>query len=375
MTVLRTEIWVALAPPTSPNKDRWVIDIQGGAWCQDVASCASRAYNPSNCYLGSSNSSCFNADGERCENKSESMQFSCLPACNGARWCGGLLVNASASNPLSHDWNQVLFPYHDGQSFMGDREDPIVTTFNGQQVPLYFRGRRNFLAAVDYLLHALGMSGAAEVGLTGNSAGGLATYYHADVLASLLPPSTSVWAAPDSGFFVANLPGHPSWAEGLLAMVRMSNASSALNPACAASQRAAGVDPARCAFPEVLAPFIKTPLFVMNSRYDPALDSISGGEGGKNRTHVNEIGRLFVADVEGALLGSSSRNAAFITACAQHCGQWAQGSDGDFNVTMADGMQAVPALMQWRAAGFTKAVWVQAPGDTYPCSTCCSGGQ
>jgi hypothetical protein len=25
------EIWVALAPPTSPNRNRWVLDIMGGA--------------------------------------------------------------------------------------------------------------------------------------------------------------------------------------------------------------------------------------------------------------------------------------------------------------------------------------------------------
>ena len=54
------------------------------SWCQDIASCAARAYTPTNCFLGSSNASCFNADNERCANKSAAMAFSCLPACNGA---------------------------------------------------------------------------------------------------------------------------------------------------------------------------------------------------------------------------------------------------------------------------------------------------
>jgi len=238
----------------------------GGAWCQSIEACADRAYNPTNCFLGSSNASCFNADGERCENKTSAMQFSCLPACNGARWCGGLLTNSSTTNPLTSDWNKVMLPYKDGQSFSGNLQDPIMTTYRGNTVPLYFRGQRNFLASIDYLKRNLGMDGAVEVGLTGNSAGGLATFYHADALSSLLP-AAKVWAAPDSGFFFANETSFPSWKAGLLAMVTMAN--STLNTNCVAAMTASGSDPLTCAFPEVLAPYIQTPLFVMNSRYDP----------------------------------------------------------------------------------------------------------
>ena len=303
------------------------------------------------------------------------MAFSCLPACNGARWCGGLFTNDSATNPLSFDWNQVLLPYKDGQSFTGDAAEPVFTTFNGQRVPLYFRGRRNFLAAVDYLTSALGMDAADEVALTGNSAGGLATYYHADALTALLPRAR-VWAAPDSGFFIGNVPGHASWPAGLRAMVAMANSTAALNARCVAAKAAAGGDAADCALPEVAAPFIATPLYVMNSRYDPALYSIAGGESGKNATHVNEIGALFLATAQATLLAGArgAQNAAFVGACAQHCGQWSQGSDGDFNETIG-ALQAIPALLQWRAGAAPGKLWLQAPGNTFPCTACCAGGQ
>jgi len=102
------EIWVARSPSASPH---WVIDIMGGAWCGDLASCEARAYAPQGCFLGSSSAACFNADSERCADKAPQMSFSCLPACNGARWCGGLMTNGSATNPLTHDWNKVLLPY------------------------------------------------------------------------------------------------------------------------------------------------------------------------------------------------------------------------------------------------------------------------
>ena len=362
------EIWVSQAPPASPNANKWVIDIMGGAWCQDLASCAERAYG-TGCFLGSSNASCFNANAERCANKTERMQFSCLPACNGARWCGGLFTNDSSTNALTHDWNQVLLPYKDGQSFTGDVADPVLVPYKGSTVPLHFRGKANFLAAVHYLMTALGMAQATEVALTGNSAGGLATYYHADALAALLP-AARVWAAPDSGFFMANVPTYPSWRKGLLSMVAMANATSALNANCLAAQ----ANPATCAFPEVLAPFINTPLFVMNSRYDPALYGIAGGLSGKNATAVNELGRLFLDNMAATVLTPGRPTAAFVSACAQHCGQWAQGTDGDFNVTITH-LQAIPALMQWRDSGYKQQLWVNAPGDTFPCTDCCRGGQ
>ena len=362
------EIWYSPAP-AGGDPERFVIDIMGGAWCGDLASCAARAWTPGNCFLGSSNASCFNADGERCANKTASMSFSCLPACNGARWCGGLLNGDDARNPLTAGWAKVLLPYHDGQSFAGERVDPVMTTFNGAQVPLYFRGHRNFLAAMDWLMKNAGMAAAKEVALTGNSAGGLATYWHADELSALLP-GARVWASPDSGYFYADDAAYPAWRAELLALVAMANATGGLDASCVAAQRAAGLSPAECAFPEVVTPYITTPLFVMNSRFDPALDSIAAGENGHNATHVNAIGSHVLDLISKTALSPGSPHAAFVTACAEHCGQWAQGSDGDFNVTV-DGYQAIPALATWRDGGSRK-LWLQTA--TFPCATCCAGG-
>jgi len=105
------------------------------------------------------------------------------------------------------------------------------------------------------------------------------------------------------------------------------NATSGLDASCVAALRAAGGDPATCAYPEVLAPHVTTPLFVMNGRFDPALDSISAGENQGNASHVREIGQRFLGLVNDTVLApGAGRNAAFVTSCAQHCGQWAQGA-------------------------------------------------
>jgi len=46
------------------------------------------------------------------------------------------------------------------------------------------------------------MSNADHVILTGASAGGLATYLHADYVRTLIPRATSLHAMPDAGFFL-----------------------------------------------------------------------------------------------------------------------------------------------------------------------------
>lgn len=75
---------------------------------------------------------------------------------------------------------------------------------------------------------------------------------------------------------------------------------------------AAGKDPLLCMWPEVVAPYVSTPLFVMNSKIDPALDSIIAGEGGGNVSNVNRIAAELVSLVQTNVV-PSHKNAAFIT--------------------------------------------------------------
>lgn len=308
-------------------------------------------------------------NGERCHNKTSRMTWECLPACNGDRWCGGLFSNNSVTNPLTHDWNKVLLPYHDGGSFSGRNDTVTWTTYAGQRVPLYFRGHRNLLASVSYLKQHAGLGRATEVIVTGNSAGGLATYFHMDELATLLPAECRFHAAPDSGFF-ATAPDYPQWRDSLLNIVQFMNSTAGLDASCVEALTASGGNPATCAFPEVVARHVTTPTFVMNSRFDPALDGITEGAKASNIPRINAIGARVLQLINQTLLGDARGNAAFVTSCHEHCGQWAQGTD-DFNVTI-DGWQAIPSLMSWRDGGARK-VWVQEA--SFPCDACCQGGQ
>lgn len=247
---------------------------------------------------------------------------------------------------------------------------------------LYFRGIRNLDAALADLERAHGLTDATHVIVSGDSAGGLATYWHADRYQARLPKA-SVVAAPDSGFFF-DYADYPKWSQGLGWVVDYMNATSGLDASCVAAQRAAGADPLNCRWPGVVVPHISVPLFVLNSRFDPALDSIVAGVSSGDASSVNAVGAALLDIVNRTVLAPGVRDAAFIDSCHQHCGQWAQGqvptpasqAPADANVTI-DGYTAVAALSEWYAAivaGETprRRAWVQQAG--YPSTRAAPAG-
>uniref|UniRef100_A0A0E0BDH6 Pectin acetylesterase n=1 Tax=Oryza glumipatula TaxID=40148 RepID=A0A0E0BDH6_9ORYZ len=125
----------------------WVLQFEGGGWCNDAPSCAERA-------------------GTR-RGSTRSM--------DSLEVFSGLLSNDPGMNPDFYNWNRVKLRYCDGGSFAGDSE-----LRNGSSV-LYFRGQRIWDAIISDLLPK-GLAKAQKVLLSGCSAGGLATFFHCDDL-------------------------------------------------------------------------------------------------------------------------------------------------------------------------------------------------
>lgn len=279
------------------------------------------------------------------------------------------------TNPVTYDWNKVEIVYCDGGSYSGNNETVTMVNVDGVERPLYFRGQRNLQAVVDYLDENLGLGSATHLIVSGDSAGGLASYWHADWFAERLPSAT-VLVAPDSGFFLED-PNKPSWPQSLQWIATQMNSTAGLDQSCVLDALSRSQNPAKvCTLPEDVSRHIKTPLFVMNSRFDPAMITISTG--GRN---PNEVGAEVLAKVNESVLWDKPRNAAFITSCHEHCGQWAQGqvlaNHNDFNVTI-DGWTAPFALNSWAASLWASSqpvrrTWIQEA--SYPCATCCNGGQ
>ncbi|CAI5964111.1 unnamed protein product [Closterium sp. NIES-64] len=151
--------------------NKWLLNFRSGAWCTSPWDC----YNRSSSLWGSSN------------------HFpDVLPT-------PGILSAQSDVNPDMHDWNLVIFPYCDGASFSGDRQDPLV--FEG--VPLYSRGRRILDFLLAHLTTRFHMGTAQRVLISGCSAGALVVYLHCDYIRHAhMPPSASVQCLADSGLFL-----------------------------------------------------------------------------------------------------------------------------------------------------------------------------
>ncbi|KAK8445498.1 hypothetical protein SEVIR_9G336500v4 [Setaria viridis] len=145
----------------------WLLQFEGGGWCNDVRSCAERA-------------------GTRRGSTHLMTKVEVF---------SGILSNLPAMNPDFYNWNRVKLRYCDGGSFSGD------SAYINDSSVLYFRGQRIWDAIITDLLQK-GLAKAENVLLSGCSAGGLATFFHCDSLKERLGGATTVKCLSDAGFFL-----------------------------------------------------------------------------------------------------------------------------------------------------------------------------
>jgi hypothetical protein len=94
----------------------------------------------------------------------------------------------------------VFLKYCDGSGHQGTRSAPLL--YKGAQ--LFFRGQNVTLAqfaSVDKLLGIFGRQ-VTELVISGESAGGLATFHWTNYLQSKVAVTTKFWSIPDSGVFI-----------------------------------------------------------------------------------------------------------------------------------------------------------------------------
>ncbi|VAI24363.1 unnamed protein product [Triticum turgidum subsp. durum] len=153
-------------PGSGAGKKSWIVNLEGGSWCESVGSCLYRKASR----LGSSN------------------------LMNRQMYFGGILSSSPTENPDFFSWNRVMIRYCDGASFAGEGYDP--------RSGLFFRGQRIFNAVIQHLL-SMGMSSADQVLLSGSSAGALAVVLHCDQFGGFFAGrGTTVKCLADAGFFL-----------------------------------------------------------------------------------------------------------------------------------------------------------------------------
>jgi len=235
------------------NQQVWQIHFQGGGWCYDQEDCWAR----SSTTLGSS------LHWETQDQSSDSIRFA------GNMESQGIMSKSCRTNPSLCQANKVILRYCDGFSFVGDRVEPFVV--HGKQI--YSRGKRILNAALETLLK-YGLDDAASVLLTGCSAGGLATFIHADFAREWLqlraPRLRKFMAMPSSGVFPdhASVDGFHTYGLNMQSAFEIANGSQGSHAGCVAAMRRTGRPDWRCSFAENLIEHIKTPLFLVQSGID-----------------------------------------------------------------------------------------------------------
>ncbi|XP_061352231.1 pectin acetylesterase 8-like [Gastrolobium bilobum] len=326
--------------------NNWIVHIEGGGWCNDVASCLFRK----DTRLGSSN------------HMGDQVAFS------------GYLSNDQQFNPDFYNWNRIMVRYCDGSSFTGDVEavDPITN--------LHFRGARIFVSVVEDLL-SKGMENAENAILSGCSAGGLTTILHCDRFKALLPARAKVKCLSDAGYFInANDISGAQHIEEYFTQVVETHGSAKNLPSSCTSR----LSPGLCFFPQYVASQITTPIFFVNAAYDSwqIRNILAPGDADPHglwqtcKLNINNCSPDQLNIMEGfrmefikalSVLGNSSTKGMFIDSCYAHCQTEIQetwfgsGSPQLANTTIAK------AVGDW----FYERNPFQQIDCTYPCNPTC----
>jgi len=337
------------------NAKHWQLYFEGGGWCYDAMDCWGRSYSS----LGSSSS---------------------WPATMGV---GGIMSDDCATNPDFCKYNRVYMKYCDGNSFSGNRAEPLVVKgLDGKDKPLYFRGKRIIDAVLETLMNKYGLSTAENVLLTGCSAGGLATYLHTDyVRESLIGLGVTLKrykSAPISGFFLLHktVDGKDVYPEEMQEIFKLANSTAGVNRYCAAAM--AGSDKMwMCNFAQFAYYYTKAPIFPLNSAFDswqagcifgarlvPGFpDKQQDVENGKcnvapgyedcladpekcNATQVSAVNR-YITDFDTIMSkgGSFTKagNGAFVHSCYTHC----EAQSASWNTFKVGGVSMQEAVSKW----------------------------
>jgi hypothetical protein len=163
-------------PGSGSGAATWIIWLEGGSSCADVASCAARAASKSTASLITSNG---------------------FHATAGA----GILSAAQSENPALYNANTVLVHYCSSDTWAGARPAASRPFNPASENTWHFEGRAIAIAALATLPDiAPSFANASTILLGGDSAGGEGVTITANNLLPLLPPKATALLVNDAGF-------------------------------------------------------------------------------------------------------------------------------------------------------------------------------
>lgn len=335
---------------------RWLIWGEGKAWCLSEKECFARAGSKDG--RGGWKSSGWPGVPGSLPSTLPWGAAPCYPGRTPDQAWGCQMSSDCELNPAFCGFNMVYLKTCDGGSWSGNRSGVSPSG-------LYYAGQAIIEATARELL-SLGADNATELVIGGGSAGALGTYLHADRWVKLIDPArrSKVAAIADCGFFRDLGPAN-AYHRGFEWVASYDGMRAAVDSNCAA------VYPEEnnlCLMAEHIAPFISTPLFALQARFDSWQKPNICGVPCDTAAGEQEFGDKLIAKLRETVL-SKPGNGAFVDSCLHHCG--GSGVYKNANLTQA------AAVKFWYEHG-PHAL----PDDgrlisnaSYPCTLCCSGKQ
>ncbi|XP_057732536.1 pectin acetylesterase 9 [Arachis stenosperma] len=328
--------------------NNWLLQFEGGGWCNDLPSCLERAQS--------------RRGSTRYMTKFEVFS--------------GILSSNASQNPDFYNWNRVKLRYCDGASFTGD------AIFDNGTTRLHFKGQKIWEAIIHDLLPK-GLGKARKALLSGCSAGGLATFHHCDNFAKYLPTNASVKCLSDAGFFLdgRDVSLNHTMRYFVKSLVTLQGVEKNLNRNCTSTL----FFPDLCFFPQYVLRYISTPYFILNSAYDvfqfhhtlvpPSADM--HGHWNKCKLDPAACTPLQIAILQAFRLDMlatlrpfaiySGRGGMFINSCFAHCQSESQDTWFEDDSPRINNKTIAEAVGDWYFSR-TRSKEIDCP---YPCDTTC----
>ncbi|XP_068633983.1 palmitoleoyl-protein carboxylesterase NOTUM [Battus philenor] len=260
------------------NTQHWVVYLEGGGYCWDMASCSARW-----------------------RRRPGLMSSSRWPR---ARRAPALLSADPAINPLWYDSNHILLPYCSSDMWTGTRVIPKENT------NFTFAGRL-IVRSVIFDLLELGLVG--RLLLVGSSAGAAGVMLNADATRrSLRPYGVRVAAIADSGWFL-DRPAKTKRSISTDAVARLGHSYWRGSPPTSCMREYLD-KPWLCYFGYRLYPHIRTPLFVFQYLFDSAQLNAEGVRAPRTRAQWDAVHQTGAA----LRLSLKTVRATFAPACIAH---------------------------------------------------------
>lgn len=169
-------------------------------------------------------------------------------------------------NPVFHDWTKAYLIYCDGSEYTGSVDDPI----SYKDTKLYFRGYNNTLEQFRFLDEKYDFYNGETIVLTGESAGGMGTFFYSNYLADNTK-TARVLAIPDSGVFLVNffsiIAGGPIMRYAAYSLMNFVNAERRAFPIGQCIDDHSD-DILECYTTSNLTNYFKVPMLIVESPYD-----------------------------------------------------------------------------------------------------------